>query len=123
MLRAIREMRLSAHEVVDVGDVENAHSFLDICACAVAVDNAVAAIKATVDFCTREAHGLIRTRSEKLVKTNGCEMTRWAVHLAPMSRLAPNPPQVRVVNDFSYRGVGSAKRVRTFVVTRATSFS
>jgi 3-deoxy-D-manno-octulosonate 8-phosphate phosphatase KdsC-like HAD superfamily phosphatase len=57
MLRAIREMRLSAHEVVDVGDVENAHSFLDICACAVAVDNAVAAIKATVDFCTREAHG------------------------------------------------------------------
>jgi HAD superfamily hydrolase (TIGR01484 family) len=54
---ARREMGLSAHEVVGVGNAENDHSFLDICACAVAVDNAVAAIKAKVDFCTRGANG------------------------------------------------------------------
>jgi 3-deoxy-D-manno-octulosonate 8-phosphate phosphatase KdsC-like HAD superfamily phosphatase len=54
---ALREMGLSAHEVVGVGNAENDHSFLDICACAVAVDNAVAAIRAKVDFCTRGADG------------------------------------------------------------------
>lgn len=29
------------------------HSFLEICECAVAVDNAIASIKAKADFCTR----------------------------------------------------------------------
>jgi hydroxymethylpyrimidine pyrophosphatase-like HAD family hydrolase len=54
---ALREMGLSVHEVVGVGNAENDHSFLGICECAVAVDNAVAAIKAQVDFCTSGADG------------------------------------------------------------------
>jgi hydroxymethylpyrimidine pyrophosphatase-like HAD family hydrolase len=54
---ALGELGLSAHEVVGVGNAENDHSFLDICACAVAVDNAVTAIKAKVDFCTLGADG------------------------------------------------------------------
>ena len=54
---ALGEMGLSVHEVVAVGNAENDHSFLEIRECAVAVDNAVAAIKAKVDFCTRRAAG------------------------------------------------------------------
>jgi hydroxymethylpyrimidine pyrophosphatase-like HAD family hydrolase len=68
---ALREMGLSAHEVVGVGNAENDHSFLDLCACSVAVDNAVAAIKAKVDFCTRGADGSgVAELIEELVTTD-----------------------------------------------------
>jgi HAD superfamily hydrolase (TIGR01484 family) len=68
---ALREMGLSAHEVVGVGNAENDHSFLEICECAVAVDNAVAAIKAKVDFCTRGADGSgVSELIEELISTD-----------------------------------------------------
>jgi hydroxymethylpyrimidine pyrophosphatase-like HAD family hydrolase len=54
---ALQEMGLSAHEVVGVGNAENDHSFLAMCECSVAVHDAVAAIKAKVDFCTRGSDG------------------------------------------------------------------
>jgi hydroxymethylpyrimidine pyrophosphatase-like HAD family hydrolase len=68
---ALSELGLSAHEVVGVGNGENDHSFLDICACAVAVDNAVNAIKARVDFCTRGADGSgVAELIEELIATD-----------------------------------------------------
>lgn len=54
---ALRDMGISAHEVVGVGNAGNDHSFLAICECAVAVDNAIAAVKATADFCTSGSDG------------------------------------------------------------------
>ena len=54
---ALREIGLSTHEIVGVGNAENDHSFLEICECSVAVNNAVAALKARVDFCTRGSDG------------------------------------------------------------------
>jgi hydroxymethylpyrimidine pyrophosphatase-like HAD family hydrolase len=54
---ALDELGLSVHEVVGVGNAENDHPFLDLCACAVAVDNAEAATKARSDFCTLGANG------------------------------------------------------------------
>lgn len=42
---ALRELGLSRHEVVGIGDAENDHSFLERCECAVAVANASSAIK------------------------------------------------------------------------------
>lgn len=68
---ALGELALSAHEVVGVGNAENDQPFLDICGCAVAVDNAVAAIKANVDFCTRGADGNgVAELIEELVTTD-----------------------------------------------------
>ena len=54
---ALRELGLSPHEVVGVGSAENDHAFLEKCECAVAVDNAIAAVKTRVDFCTSAAAG------------------------------------------------------------------
>ncbi|MGH7618047.1 MAG: HAD family hydrolase, partial [Gemmatimonadaceae bacterium] len=54
---ALRELDLSAHEVVGIGNAENDHSFLDLCECAVAVDNAIASIKAKTDFITHASNG------------------------------------------------------------------
>ncbi len=57
LAHALRKLSLSRHEVVGVGDAENDHSFLDHCECAVAVANAVPAIKEEVDFAVNAENG------------------------------------------------------------------
>ncbi|BAZ94389.1 phosphoglycolate phosphatase [Thiohalobacter sp. COW1] len=54
---ALRELGLSRHEVVGVGDAENDHSFLERCECAVAVANAAPSIKAIATFVTTAENG------------------------------------------------------------------
>jgi len=54
---ALKDLHLSPHEVVGVGDAENDHAFLAISECAVAVDNALPAVKKRADFVTRGARG------------------------------------------------------------------
>lgn len=53
----LRELNLSPHEVVGVGDAENDHAFLTLCECGVAVANAVPAVKERADFVTTGDHG------------------------------------------------------------------
>jgi hydroxymethylpyrimidine pyrophosphatase-like HAD family hydrolase/energy-coupling factor transporter ATP-binding protein EcfA2 len=54
---ALQALHSSPHNVVGVGDAENDHSFLSLCEYAVAVSNALPALKETADYTTREAHG------------------------------------------------------------------
>lgn len=54
---ALRELGLSAHSIVGVGDAENDHGFLTICECSVAVGNALPAIKDRADWVTQATHG------------------------------------------------------------------
>lgn len=54
---ALRELRLSRHEVVGIGNAENDHSFLERCECAVAVANAASSIKAIAALVTTAENG------------------------------------------------------------------
>jgi HAD superfamily hydrolase (TIGR01484 family) len=54
---ALRELKISAHNVVGVGDAENDHSFLSLCGFSVAVANALPAVKEQADYTTRADHG------------------------------------------------------------------
>src|SRR5262245_11433333 len=54
---ALDLMHLSPHEVVGVGDAENDHAFLSLSECAVAVDNALPALKERADIVTHCDHG------------------------------------------------------------------
>jgi hydroxymethylpyrimidine pyrophosphatase-like HAD family hydrolase len=54
---ALKELGLSEHNAVGVGDAENDHAFLGICECAVAVANALPAVQETADFVTVATHG------------------------------------------------------------------
>ncbi len=54
---ALKEMKLSTHNVVGIGDAENDHAFLHCCACAVAVANALPIVKERADFVTSADHG------------------------------------------------------------------
>lgn len=54
---ALKELRLSRHHIVGVGDAENDHAFLDFCECGAAVANALPALKARADIVTKGDHG------------------------------------------------------------------
>jgi hydroxymethylpyrimidine pyrophosphatase-like HAD family hydrolase len=54
---ALDRLSLSPRHVVGVGDAENDHAFLLACGCAVAVNNALPALKAEADIVTRGAEG------------------------------------------------------------------
>jgi HAD superfamily hydrolase (TIGR01484 family) len=55
--RALRKLGLSPHEVVGIGSAGNDHSFMELSECAVAVVNALPAIKAKASFSTRSVDG------------------------------------------------------------------
>ncbi len=54
---ALYRMGLSPHEVVAVGDSANDHSLFEVCECAVAVANAVPAVRDAAHFATASANG------------------------------------------------------------------
>ena len=54
---ALHELKLSAQNVVGIGDAENDHSFLSLCGFSVAVANALPAVKEEADYTTRADHG------------------------------------------------------------------
>lgn len=54
---ALNELGLSPHNIVGVGDAENDHAFLTCCECAVAVANALPALKEQADLVTQADHG------------------------------------------------------------------
>jgi HAD superfamily hydrolase (TIGR01484 family) len=54
---ALKELHLSAHNAVGVGDAENDHVFLSMCECSVAVANALPALKERADLVTAGSHG------------------------------------------------------------------
>ena len=57
LAEALRRLDISHHNVVGIGDAENDHAFLDTCSVAVAVDNALPALKARCDLVTAGDHG------------------------------------------------------------------
>jgi hydroxymethylpyrimidine pyrophosphatase-like HAD family hydrolase len=57
LAKALKRMKISLHHVVGVGDAENDHAFLDSCAVAAAVDNALPALKEKCDVVLAADHG------------------------------------------------------------------
>ena len=54
---ALRELEISSHNVVGVGDAENDHSFMHACGCAAAVANALPMVKEAADIRLVGDHG------------------------------------------------------------------
>jgi hydroxymethylpyrimidine pyrophosphatase-like HAD family hydrolase len=57
LCHALKLLEISSHHVVGVGDAENDHAFLDSCAVAAAVDNALPALKERCDIVLQAGHG------------------------------------------------------------------
>ena len=54
---ALTDLGVTAEATVGVGDAENDHAFLELCGCAVAVGNALPAVKQRAHFVTEATHG------------------------------------------------------------------
>lgn len=68
---ALAELKISRHNVVGVGDAENDHAFLGCCECAVAVQNAIPALKERADLITDGASSAgVRELVEKILDTD-----------------------------------------------------
>lgn len=57
LLAALKEMGISEHNAVGVGDAENDHAFMKLCEFSTAVANALPAVKETADMVTYSDHG------------------------------------------------------------------
>jgi len=55
--RALKELKIMPERVIAVGDAENDHAFLDFCGFAVAVGNALPALKEHADLVTDSPNG------------------------------------------------------------------
>jgi hydroxymethylpyrimidine pyrophosphatase-like HAD family hydrolase/energy-coupling factor transporter ATP-binding protein EcfA2 len=66
---ALAIFELSPHNLVGIGDAENDHAFLSMCECAVAVADAVPALRERADYVTRgaAAHGTVEFIDEHLL--------------------------------------------------------
>src|SRR5437588_3703393 len=54
----LKRMKIALQHVVGIGDAENDHAFLEMCAVSVAVANALPTLKEQADLITRGARGL-----------------------------------------------------------------
>lgn len=57
LVAALKEMALSPHETVGIGDAENDHALLSHCECSAAVANALQAVQERADLVMRSDHG------------------------------------------------------------------
>lgn len=74
--RALRELGLSPHNTVGVGDAENDHAFLSVCECAVAVANALPVLKDHADLVTVADHGSgVVELAERLLASDLAELS------------------------------------------------
>jgi HAD superfamily hydrolase (TIGR01484 family) len=72
---ALRELGLSPHNVVGVGDAENDHAFLHRCECAVAVANALPSVRDGADLVTQAARGAgVRELIDRLLASDLAEL-------------------------------------------------
>ena len=87
--RALKEMQWSPDRVIAVGDAENDHAFLDFCGLAVAVGNALPALKQHADLVMTSANGAGILELTERVLSQRLDLTVTS---------EPQPPKVRRMN-------------------------
>ena len=78
---ALEKMGLSPHNVAGIGDAENDHAFLELCACAVAVANALPMVKEKADFITQGEGGAgVAELADEMVASDLAEREALLAH-------------------------------------------
>jgi hydroxymethylpyrimidine pyrophosphatase-like HAD family hydrolase len=94
LLAALAAMELSPHNVVAVGDAENDHAFLALAECAVAVADAIPALKERADYVTRakSGQGVIELVEEHVLDDLSGLLPRLTRHHLPLGHAADGTP-------------------------------
>src|SRR3989440_525111 len=91
---ALTMFALSPHNMVGIGDAENDHAFLAMSECAVAVADAIPALRERADYVTRApgSRGAIELITEHLVNDLAALMPRLTRHSLPLGDTASGEP-------------------------------
>jgi hydroxymethylpyrimidine pyrophosphatase-like HAD family hydrolase/energy-coupling factor transporter ATP-binding protein EcfA2 len=86
LIAALAALELSPRNMVGIGDAENDHAFLSMCECAVAVADAVPALRERADYVTRgmAAQGTVEFIEEHLLNDLVDIVPRLARHHLPL---------------------------------------
>lgn len=97
---ALRDLQLSPHNVIGVGDAENEHAFLTACECSAAVANAIPSLKETASFVTHGARGEgVREIVEELVENDRSGRSGATARPIPVGRLERQEVALPVYGD------------------------
>jgi HAD superfamily hydrolase (TIGR01484 family) len=80
---ALKQLRLSPHNVVGIGDAENDQAFLSACGCAVAVANALPTVKAKADFVVADHGAGVAELTRMLIKDDLASARPKVPHAQP----------------------------------------
>jgi 3-deoxy-D-manno-octulosonate 8-phosphate phosphatase KdsC-like HAD superfamily phosphatase len=91
---ALTVLALSAHNMVGIGDAENDHAFLAMSECAVAVADAIPALRERADYVTRAPgpRGVIEFVQEHLVNDLAAIIPRLTRHRLPVGEAGDAEP-------------------------------
>jgi hydroxymethylpyrimidine pyrophosphatase-like HAD family hydrolase len=91
---ALEALQLSAHNTAGIGDAENDHAFLALCECAVAVADAVPALRDRADYVTRApaARGAVEFIEEHLLEDLVSLVPRLVRHSLALGQLGDGRP-------------------------------
>jgi HAD superfamily hydrolase (TIGR01484 family) len=93
---ALRELGLSSHNAVGIGDAENDHAFLDSCECSAAVANALPSLKEKADSVTARDHGAgVSELIDQLIATDLREVAPRLTRHELLLGLADDQEEVR----------------------------
>jgi hydroxymethylpyrimidine pyrophosphatase-like HAD family hydrolase len=94
LLTALGAMELSPHNVVAVGDAENDHAFLALAECAVAVADAIPALRERADYVTRarNGQGVIELIEEHVLDDLGGLVPGLTRHHLPLGHATDGTP-------------------------------
>src|SRR5262245_44435252 len=82
---ALKQLGLSPHNAVGVGDAENDHAFLKVCECSAAVANALPAVKDTADIVMAKDHGAgVAELIDRLLANDLSDLKTLARHRIPV---------------------------------------
>jgi hypothetical protein len=94
LLAALGALELSPHNLAGIGDAENDHAFLALCECAVAVADAIGALRERADYVTRGKGpaGVVEFIEEHVLADAATLVARLARHHLQLGRTAEGEP-------------------------------
>ena len=117
LLKALRRLQLSPHNVVGIGDAENDQAFLSACGCAVAVDNALPTVKAKAAFVVAD-HGAGVIELAHALTENDLSSYRATVPRAqPILGETPGDGSLRITPFETLLVTGSSGSGKSTIVT------
>jgi hydroxymethylpyrimidine pyrophosphatase-like HAD family hydrolase/energy-coupling factor transporter ATP-binding protein EcfA2 len=94
LLAALKDMELSAHNTVGMGDAENDHAFLAVCECAVAVADGVPSLRERADVVTAapNGEGVVEFVETHVMRDLADLVPRLTRHAIPLGERAGGTP-------------------------------